>query len=60
MPIICLNLNPQLHSDHLNQSLSEGAKALGANRFITMEPYDPTTLWMEIEKWLPRESIKQH
>jgi CheY-like chemotaxis protein len=58
LPIICLNLNPELHAPHLNESLKTSAKSLGANRFITMEPYDPSVLWTEIEKFLPRESVK--
>ena len=54
LPIICLNLDPQLHAPRMNEHLKNSAKSLGANQFITMEPFDPNVLWLEIEKFLPR------
>ncbi len=56
IPMVCLNLNPRLHATYLNDSLETSAKALGADRFITMDPYDPVRLWKEIEKMLPDDS----
>jgi CheY-like chemotaxis protein len=55
VPMVCLNVNPRLHATYLNDSLETSAKALGADRFITMEPYDAVRLWKEIEKMLPDE-----
>jgi DNA-binding response OmpR family regulator len=55
VPIVCINLNPRLHARYLNDSLMISAKALGANRFITMEPYDPAALWQEMQTMLPLE-----
>ena len=55
VPIICLNVSPRLHAPYLNDSLETCAKALGADRFITMEPYDAARLWREIERMLPSE-----
>ena len=55
VPLMCLNLNPRLHARYLNDSLQISAKALGANEFITMEPYDPMLLWKEIDKILSEE-----
>ena len=56
LPLICLNLNPRLHARYLNDSLEISAKALGADRFITMEPYDAVALWAQIERMLPVEN----
>lgn len=57
LPIICLNLNPRLHTRFLNESLEISAKALGANKFITMQPYDAATLWAQIKQMLPEENF---
>jgi hypothetical protein len=59
VPIICINLNPRLHARYLNDSLMISAKALGANIFITMEPYDPVLLWGEIQTMLPPEEVRE-
>jgi two-component system cell cycle response regulator len=53
LPLVCLNLNPRLHAPYLNDSLETCAKALGADRFITMESYDAARLWAEIKTMLP-------
>lgn len=55
LPLICLNLNPRLHARYLNDSLEISAKALGANKFITMQPYDAVALWDQIKRMLPDE-----
>jgi CheY-like chemotaxis protein len=57
LPLICLNLNPRLHAPYLNDSLEVSSKALGADRFITMEPYDAAILWAQIEQMLPAEKL---
>jgi CheY-like chemotaxis protein len=59
VPIVCLNVNPRLHARYLNDSLEVSAMALGANRFITMEPYDAASLWKDINTMLPPESTKK-
>jgi CheY-like chemotaxis protein len=59
VPIVCINLNPRLHARYLNDSLRISAKALGANKFITMEPYDPILLWSEIQTMLPPEEVRK-
>ena len=58
LPLICLNLNPRLHARYLNDSLEISAKVLGADKFITMEPYDAAVLWAQIEKMLPEENLE--
>ncbi len=55
LPLICLNLNPRLHARFLNDSLEVSAKALGADKFITMQPYDAAVLWAQIKQMLPDE-----
>lgn len=57
LPLICLNLNPRLHARYLNDSLEVSAKALGADKFITMEPYDAAVLWAKIGQMLPDETV---
>jgi two-component system cell cycle response regulator len=56
LPLICLNLNPRLRARYLNESLAISAKALGADRFITMQSYDAESLWKQIEQMLPAEN----
>jgi CheY-like chemotaxis protein len=53
LPLICLNLNQRLHAKYLNEGLEISAMVLGANRFITMEPYDAKALWLQIMEMLP-------
>lgn len=55
LPLICVNLNPRLHARYLNDSLEISAKALGADKFITMQPYDAAVLWAQIKQMLPEE-----
>jgi CheY-like chemotaxis protein len=58
VPLVCLNVNPRLHARYLNDSLETCAKTLGADRFITMEPYDAVRLWAEVEKMLPTDELE--
>ena len=56
LPLVCLNVNPRLHARYLNDSLEICSRVLGADRFITMEPYDAVQLWSEIASMLPEET----
>jgi CheY-like chemotaxis protein len=57
LPLVCLNVNPRLHARYLNDSLEICSKVLGADRFITMEPYDAVRLWSEIVLMLPKDAV---
>jgi len=53
IPIVCLNINPGRCANYLNDSLEVASKALGADRFITMQHYDSEELWKQLDKMLP-------